>query len=781
MIATSAEYKQAVLAHRHHWTFRATIDYTDYNLDGSIATSVHISDRLSDDTQLTDGIEVNSWKFFPSWDRFRFGEGYRLRSEHPTRLEKGSLSHQMSDGGRDFHHYGGHVAGYTVPSEDNTLFVAYTNVPRFTVSFAPRTVDSLLVTFDQMLGEWAEEFDVDIYIGESLDASEQVVGNTTWRWAHTLDYPVLGATRIDVLVRKWNYPWSKAKVVESFTSVREEYDMDDIIGLAMAEESEPDDSTVPIGNVTANSCNLALINEFRKFDNDNPDSMLAGNIIKNRRIKLYAQLAEQEVPLGTFYTKRWEIDNPRIEAEVSGQDIISLMGDQTYKDSRFIDPQDDVIDETYSTDSQFNAFTRDNVISVDDTMVMGGAALLGNELGAGVLSGYYVYGTVPTGQQYFGTATRTISFTYTPGTTVRMSVTIDATLPTGTGYIVYANHRTVPQWRAMNGDYVFTPEDITATDQTVSIRILLFSYSADVSPQIHEIAVGADESVSLFSLAAMVFEDFDAETGLLESRYTIDEAFGDVVIPNAFFEPQSMRSVLRKITEAGAGRAYVDRHGGVVVTVVPDPGSPVKTYDPANYFEIVQPVNAEAIYNRVTVVTQTMELSSSTDAIGTVEAAPGTHDYVVEYTAIPAVFDSFDEPANVSVIDHTAYTWGMDITIENTGASDARLGIIGYPYETRSPVRVSRDDTESIRRSGIMEYVIEGNPVIQTVAQATMIAERMIASFSRIRRQMRIEAVPDLALEVGDTVLVDGLQYVVNSTEVDVTAGQVAHVVGGKA
>lgn len=783
MIATSEAYKTAVAAHRHHWTYRATIDYTDYNLDASIATSLQASDRLSDDEQLTDGIEKTTWEFFPSWDRFEWGAGYRLRSEESTRNEKGALSYQLSDGGKDFHTYGGGVAGYTVASADYTPSVETTYYPRFTVSFASRTISSLLVAFDQQLGEWATDFDVCVYAGTSLETTETVTGNTTWRWEKTLTTPVLGATRVDVIVKAWSHEWSKAKVVESFTSVREDYAIEDIIALSMAEESEPDDSTVPIGNVTANSCNLTLINENHKFDNDNPASQLAGNIIKNRRIRLFAALAGQEIPLGTYYSKRWEIDHPAIQAEVSGQDMISLMGDQTYSDSRFIDPQDDVIAETYDTDSEFNTFTRDNTESVDDVLVLEGAALLcDDEANGGRLAGFAAVDFVSSGERYCGTAQRSISFTYTPGTTVVMTVTVDATVPTGTGYKLFASHKNVTDFSELvDGRYVFTPEDPSDTSQTVEILIELYSYSTDVSPQVHEIAVDGDENVSLYSLAALVFEDFDSETGLLEGNYSIDEGFADITIPNAFLEPQSMRSVIRLIAEAGAGRAYVDRSGQVVLEAIRAPEAAVKSYDDSSYFEIVHPVNGEAIYNRATVVTQVLELSTSLDTIGRVEAEPGTNTYVVEYLDIPSEFESFAATATSTVTDYTAYTWGIELTIENTDTDSEWIDIQGYAYERRSPIRVSRDDTESIRRSGVMEYLIDENPLIQTVDQAQFIAQLMIDSFSSVRRQVRFDAVPDLSVEVGDTIVVDGLAYIVNSGEVDASGGQLSHNIGGKA
>ena len=787
MIATSAAYKAGIGAARQSWSAKAVIDYTDYNLDNSIATIVTESDRLSRDDQLADGIEVTTWKFFPSWNRFEWGKGYRLRAETETENERGALSYQLSDADGNFPQVTSSFSGFTMASTE-TMASDFTDYPRFAITFSPRTISSLRVAFDDMLGEWAEDFDVEIYKSGVLDTTVNVTGNSSYLWTQDIT-EVLQATKVEVVVKSWNYARSKAKVVESFTSIQETYNVSDIIEMSVAEESEPDDSTIPIGNVTANTCAVSLINEIMSngksvFDNDNDMSVLAGNIIKNRRVRLYSLFEGDEIPLGTFYTNKWKIRPLDLSAEASGQDLIALMDDQEYTENQFIKPQTGVISEDYDTNSEFSAFTLDNVVVDGDSIKMGGAALACDDVDTtSTFAGFTMASTetMSSGTYYCGTAEQTISYTYTPGSSVKLTMSYTGSAPVGTDVELYVSYKSTDEFNLVDGSFVFTPEDITNSSQTVKIRALLKSQSTEDTPTITSITVDADELVTLYSVAAKVIEDFDDGTGLVEGNYTIDQQFGDVEIPNAYLQPQSFREVLRKVVEAGAGRAYVTRTGAIKIESFQSLGAAVKAYDKSTYFDIEKPVNPQSLYNRVTVVTNPLTKAGSAEEIASVTIEPGTdQDLTVEYDEAPAEFDSFGSATGVTVNSSTAYTWGVVFNVDNTSGSEQSLAINGFPYRVTGRKRVSLDNTTSTRKNGVIEYLIDDNPLIQTEAQANDITSIMINSLSQNRRQAQIDAVPDPSIEVSDTVTIDGNGYIINSQEIEFAGGQMTHTIGGK-
>src|SRR6056297_2775688 len=136
MISTSEAYKTAVDSHRQEWKVRATIDYTDYNLDNSISAYVDEDNRVSDKAQLADGIEETTYKFFSGWAQFEWGQHFR--SEESTSVEKGALSTNISNINKEFPTYKGRFVGSTFSYSKN-FFRDYNDYPSFNVTFSART------------------------------------------------------------------------------------------------------------------------------------------------------------------------------------------------------------------------------------------------------------------------------------------------------------------------------------------------------------------------------------------------------------------------------------------------------------------------------------------------------------------------------------------------------------------------------------------------------------------------------------------------------------------
>ncbi len=326
MITTSAEYKQQVVSKVQNWSSEVVIDYTDYNLDNTIVTSENNPDVTSDGIQLADGKESPTYEWI-SFANFKWGQ--HPRSEEHTNNEKGALSSIISNvNDKEFKQYSG--TGFGHKGFGYFGFSVIRDYPRFIVSFVARTVSSLKVVFDDKKLEWAEEFDINVYVGATIDTNINVTNNTSYIYTETLGTAILLATSIEIVVKKWNIANSKARVMETFTSISETYINSDIIQLSIHEDIDPKNNTSPIGNITNNTCNVSLVNINAEFDNDNEASILSGNIIKNRRISPFFwlnSLTGDKIPGGIFYSTKWVVDNARMTAQVSGKDVLGLMSD----------------------------------------------------------------------------------------------------------------------------------------------------------------------------------------------------------------------------------------------------------------------------------------------------------------------------------------------------------------------------------------------------------------------------------------------------------------------
>lgn len=782
MIETTAEYQAQVTAPVTMWKPKLKIDYTDYNLDNSITTIVTDRDRTSDDAQMADGIESPTYRW-QSWTNFEWGK-YK-RSETPTNNEKGALSNRLSDADNNFNLRAASTFGHYCFG--HKTFAPPVDYPKFSVTFSARTVNSIKVVFDDKLNEWAEDFDVNIYIGGTIDTTEVVTGNTTVRYTKTLSSPVILATEVEVVIKKWSIPGTKAKIMESFTSIQETYEGGDLFFLDVHEEAEPQKATIPIGNMTANSLNAGILNLNNKFDNDNPSSVLAGNVIKNRRLTSSVQLNDvDEIPTGVFYSTNWNIKNENLEAEVSGQDIVNLMGEQKYDKSQFIipgSPQNFV----YTTTADFNLFVLDNVEVGTNQILFAGAAVVCGE------SPRYTFGQYPFGNKIFqsvtycGTADKTISFSYTPGTTITGAVSYNGTTPAGSRIRWFYSYTAVDNFIEfqLSDGYVYTPVDISNTTQTIKIRALMEVPAVEVIPEIDDITVNLTEKVTLLSLARLVIEDFDNNTGLIEGNFSIDEAFGEIELETAYLSPQSHREALKLICEAGAGRAFSSRTGTLTIETLKAVSTPVETWTDADFYEKSKPVNDNQLYNRVTVITNPLEKAASAEVVATTKidiADTEVQTITVEYKKEPVGDITLSGlPAGVTATDTTYYTWGAVIELTNAsgGDEDFTLTINGKPYEITGSRFFEYDDTDSIRRNGIIEYPVN-NPLVQTEEQAIDIGNRMIASFGNQRREISLDVLADPSLEIGDTFDENGNFYIVNGQDIDIKKGSLIHVVEGK-
>lgn len=787
MIATSAAYKAAVLKNIQFFSIRVEIDYSDYNIDNSITTTVDPADSTSDGDQMADGIETPSFEFF-EWGTATWGR--HLRSTAHTANEKGALSAHNCESDGSFMTNGAPFAGYTWAGY--TFASELRNYPSFRINFASRTVSALKAVFDNKLNEYATEFDVNLYTDdyETPEHTENVTGNTSYRWTATIT-AVENVTAVEIVVKEWNTPGVKAKILEAFTAYQEKYSISKIDSLNIYEETESQAKANPVGSMTANSLNLKMVNIDDWFDNENDDSPLAGNVTKNRRVKAYITINDtDEISLGAFYTDSWTVKNKGQSVELSARDLIQLMSDREYNTDQFITPG---VDQqfTYTTTADFDGWTKDNTISSNNQLEFGGSALLcADSLSPLNWAGYtWSYNGLPlsSGFTYCGTAIKSIGYTYTNGTSVTVNIAATETKPEGTNILYYVSYKDTDEYNLINGsgNFTFTPEDPTDASQTVKIMIFMSTQSTAYNFSIQDITITLSEKITLYSLASKIIEDFDQETNLIQGKYLIDQSYADYEIPVASFKPQSYKSALQKIVEAGGGRCYQRRDQYLIIEAFETVTTADKTYTDSLVFDEEKPVNPWTLYNRATVKIYDFIQVASAEELAKVEISildTEVLEFTIEFEKYPADTITYSGlPSGVTVTDSIEYTWGVWVEITNAsgGDEDFTFTVNGKPYELTGNKSYSLDNTDSTRKFGVIELVID-NDLIQSEAQAEAIAGNLINSLSTQRREIRLDAVPDPALLLGDTIEKDGNFYLVSRSEINVSRSGIIHQIGGK-
>lgn len=765
MISTTDYYQDNVTNRVTKWIPKVIIDYSDYNIDNTIEVSNSFDADISFPEQIANGIKTPTYKYF-TWTDYEWN---RHLPSFDDQFEHGAISKQISDPDNEFR--------TVVPSFYGTSFygeeflTSYEPLPTFSVTFLERTVSSLEVVFDDKLVQYGVDFDVQIWQGTTLASTETVTGNTGTLWTKTLSSSIDDVTRLDLIIKEWSHPSSWARVLEFYTSVQETYTAENILSISVAEESAPAQASTPIGNVTANRCSVQLVNRNNRFDNDNEDSPLQGNLIKNRRVMPYIGLSgdvdsignQNYIPLGTFYTQSWISNNYEATAGTSARDIVQLMAENEYSKSQFITkPSDQSV--SYTTTTDFDAFTKSNAISANNELTFGGAKIpLSTTVNDFYGSSAFLGETILSGNFYYGYATKSFTYNWTDGTSVKFVLTKNDTRTDADKIIYSLSFDGGTTYRTITDSLTYYPAT-TGAVQTVILKIEFITPSTSTALSVQDVELTISGYVSLFSLATKVLNDFDDQTNILERNYEIDSELGDIDIPNAYLQPQTFLSALRLICQAGAARAYSDRSGKFIVERVNSLAEFEIARDNTSYFGKVNRTNPQDQINRVTVTVQPLTRASSNETIAELSetaAASSVKTYTVFFTVDPCDGVSFAIPeSGVSVTDSTVYTWGADIEVTNTNGTetDFNLTVSGRPYRVTGAFDVQVDDTESIRRSGVQELIIN-NSLLQTEEQAEDIADLLVDSYKQSKRLVNADIVPDPSLEISDGISIDSTGY----------------------
>lgn len=756
MIATTAPYKSLIDADVRQVRAKVQIDYTDALIDQSIERSANGEGRQSLIDQVANGIESPTRRWF-AWGVTGSWDGYYLPNEH---VEVGYHSAAVSRDDRTFLEGGpSQLAGTSIYGR--RPYGKFVNLPTVTVGFSERPVLSVKAVFDDKLLEWAEEFDIEVYDADGvLQHTETVTGNTGVKYQVPIT-AINNAVVQKLIVRKWSRTGATAKVVEFLTSVSETYEGDEVFEVSVLEESETDDASLPIGNISANSCTVVLHNEDDRFGYNNPDSPLNNQIKENRRISIWLAVvgATDWIPMGVFYAKNWSVPEQALEVTVSGEDILSLMGQTEYSSTEIITAPSD---QPFS-DSTLTTWSLDNVELVAGEFRIAATGLLSAD--GGRAYALAIYGTIP-GQPptYYGRATRTFSVASTAGLTVVVAATYSATAPDNSELVVEISFNEGGSWQSVaSGESVSGVFDSDVDGpQDLYVRVTLISRGAE--PSFSSISLTVSQLPSLYSMAVSVCRDY----GLAASQYTIDDELADYTIEYAYLDPVSHRAALQMIAEAGIARCYGDRFGVLrIVSARQIESSVAKTFSSDDYYELDNPAVQGKVTNHVVCTTKPLapasvaeEVHNSTETVPAGDARTFTVFYA-EKPVIDAALSTGDLSGGISLVSATYYTWGASIRLSNSNGTDTDTSVIidGKPLRSKSGKRFEASNAESIRQFGKITYQFPDNQLIQDDDVAQLICDRLVDYFRAARRDVRIVAPGDPALELADELSSNGGRF----------------------
>jgi hypothetical protein len=262
---------------------------------------------------------------------------------------------------------------------------------------------------------------------------------------------------------------------------------------------------------------------------------------------------------------------------------------------------------------------------------------------------------------------------------------------------------------------------------------------------------------TLYSLAIAVLED----AGLTAEEYFVDIELQQYLVPYSYFENQSHREALRKIAEACLGQCYCDRDGIVRIegpSFLLSQSISADTLTRDDYFSKDNPVKWSEVANYIEVETQPLrpdvlqEVYKSNEAVSI--ASGETKTVTAYYNNAPCINAAASMAGTGSITSVTYYAWGATVKVYSAAAGTFELTINAQPLKILNKDKVVRQDADSIVDMGTLKYTYPGNPLVQTVAIAETIADRLLAYYKNPRRDAEVDWRGNPAMLLGDRITV---------------------------
>jgi len=305
----------------------------------------------------------------------------------------------------------------------------------------------------------------------------------------------------------------------------------------------------------------------------------------------------------------------------------------------------------------------------------------------------------------------------------------------------------VPLGTFWSGDWT-APEGEIYVQTTGRDRLELLAQSTYSNSQVRQ-------NVTLYDLAIDVLEDY----GLEPEEYFVDEELQNIVIPYAYFTPQSHREALRKIAEACLGQCYCDRDGLIRLegySYLQSKTEPDIVITRDDYFMKDNPYNYMQIANYIEVETQPLRLAPTEEVYRSNEPVSIDAGETISFTAYYNVEPCIEATASIegtgTISDVTYYSWGADVKVTSSVAGEFELVINAKPLKVQGAEKIVAKDDDSIRENGRIKYTFPKNPLVQTRQQAQQIADNLLAYFKEPRRDLTVEWRGNPALLLGDRV-----------------------------
>lgn len=161
----------------------------------------------------------------------------------------------------------------------------FSTEPYLQITHDARSYTSISIAGDSEYDEYPVDFT--ITYTHAGGPTVQVITSNTERVYSAIFSSIKDVTAVKVEISKWSAINTIVKVTQFAGALIELYKSDEIVELNILEETNSDTGVVPIGNVSSNELDVALLNTDRRFSYGNTDSIYVTSLRSRRKIRCW--------------------------------------------------------------------------------------------------------------------------------------------------------------------------------------------------------------------------------------------------------------------------------------------------------------------------------------------------------------------------------------------------------------------------------------------------------------------------------------------------------------
>ena len=236
----------------------------------------------------------------------------------------------LLDGSREILPDNNHGAVGYIGSEFSKITKLFSKNPVVSINFSQvhsNVIQGITIRWSEFLNEYAEEFIVTAYNGETTVATKRVTDNNAVSSVVQVD--MVDYDRITIDIVKWSLPYRRARIDEIFLGILHIYNKKSMFSYNHSQSISPISSELPKAEVSFSVDNLD--GSYNPYNNEGLSKYLMERQEINVKYGYKLDGGYEWINGGKYYISEWDAKQNGMSADFKARDLFEFMTDTYYK------------------------------------------------------------------------------------------------------------------------------------------------------------------------------------------------------------------------------------------------------------------------------------------------------------------------------------------------------------------------------------------------------------------------------------------------------------------